>query len=467
MAKILFFNPPSRENVYLSTNVGVAAPSYPSLTLATLAGNLVSRHNVKILDLELMPNHDNLLFNEVEHFGPDIIAASANTPDYFTVRDIMLQIKEKFPSIKTIVGGVHITALPDEASKEKCFDFLALGEGDRIITELLSTTSYEDVAGIIYNKDVHSNQRIPADKRGLIEDLNTLPFPAWHLFELNKYRNSRLSSRVNPVGLIETSRGCAFQCNFCNKLTFGTVHRTKDPKRVVDEIEYMLKCGFKEIHFIDDSFTQDIGRAKEICNEIIRRNLKFPWSSFSGVRADMVDFEFFKLAKASGCWQVAFGIESGDQDILNKINKKITLPKVENAVRLAKKAGINTFGFFILALSGETEQSMNRTIEFACKLPLDIAKFDICIPYPGTPYYNELKAEGRIRSENWSRYVCHNIKEPLFGHPNLSWPTIQQYYKKAFRRFYLRPAYIARRFCRSLIMGDLANDLSYFFKSKW
>ena len=287
------------------------------------------------------------------------------------------------------------------------------------------------------------------------------------MFSLDKYKNSRISSRKNPVGLIETSRGCTFQCNFCNKLIFGSKYRAKDPKRVVDEMEYMLKCGFKEIHIIDDNFTQDIDRAKEICIEIIRRNLKFIWSSFSGVRVDMVDYEFFKLAKQSGCWQVAFGIETGDQNVLNKINKKITLSQTEKAVKLAKKAGLNTFGFFMLALSGETENSMKHTIEFAKRLPLDIAKFDICIPYPGTNYYKELDLAGRIKSKNWSKYICHQLDEPLFDHSNLDWATIKKYYKKAFREFYLRPRYFIRRFIRSLIMGDLVYDICYFLKAKW
>ncbi len=466
MTKILFFNPPSRKNVYLSTNVGVAAPSYPSLTLATLAGNLGGKYDVRIIDLDLLPDFYKSLCDDIRIFMPDIVAASANTPDYSMVRDIMYDIKAKYPLIQTIVGGVHITALPQEAGKEDCFDILVIGEADTVIPELLSSSSLKDVPGIIY-RQVSTVDRIHTPKRNLIRDLNALAFPAWHLFKLNKYKNSRLSSRRNPVGLLETSRGCAFQCNFCNKLTFGSEHRVKDPKRVVDEIEYMLKCGFQEIHIIDDSFTQDIGRAKEVCIEIIRRNLKFPWSAFSGVRVDMVDFEFFQLAKKSGCWQVAFGIESGDQAVLDKINKKTTLSKIENAVKFAKKAGISTFGFFILALSGETEESMKRTIEFAIKLKLNIAKFDICIPYPGTPYYKELKSEGRIKAENWSRYICHNIDEPLFDHPHLAWPIIHTYYQKAFRDFYLNPAYIARRLIRSLKTGDLIYDIRYFLKSKW
>ena len=466
MAKILFFNSPSRINVYLSTNVNVGAPSYPNLTLATLAGHLVNAHDVKIVDLEIKAHPLQRLFDEILNFKPDIVAASASTPDYLAIKEIMFKLKCKYPHIKTIVGGVHITALAQEVSEESCFDIIVIGEGDTVIPEILGTRTLDTVPGIIY-KNGSSGKLIFTLKRKHIANLNSLPYPAWHLFDISKYKNSRISSRRNPVGLIETSRGCAFQCSFCNKLTFGSDYRAKDPKRVVDEMEYMLKCGFKEIHIIDDSFTQDINRAKEICAEIIRRNLKFPWSSLSGVRVDMVDFDFFKLAKRSGCWQVGFGIETGDQNILNKINKKTTLSQAENAVKLAVKAGINTFGFFILGLSGETEESMKRTIGFAKRLPLDIAKFDICIPYPGTAYYQELRAEGRIKSLDWSKYICHQIREPIFDHPNLDWQVLGVYYKKAFKEFYLRPVYIYHRFMRSLIMGDLLYDAYYFLRSKW
>ena len=181
----------------------------------------------------------------------------------------------------------------------------------------------------------------------------------------------------------------------------------------------------------------------------------------------MVDLEFLKLAKKSGCWQVCFGIESADQEVLDRINKKITVPQVERAVRLAKSVGLETLGLFIFGLSGDTEGSIRRTINFAKNTPLDTAKFDICIPYPGTPYFKELKSENRIRSENWAKYSCHQTEEPLFEHPNVSWPTISKYYKQAFREFYLRPSYIARRFLRSLKRGDLIYDFCYFIKSRW
>lgn len=465
MAKILFFNPPSRKNVYLSTNVSVASPSYPSLTLATLAGNLVKEHTVKIVDLDLYDNFHKALADTIDDFRPDIIAASANTPDYPMVEELMRMAKKRRGRAKTIVGGVHVTASREEASARRSFDIIVIGEGDSAISEILSS-SPKDVPGIIYRDDASGATAATAERK-LIADINSLPYPAWQLFDLKRYRNSRISSRRNPVGLIETSRGCAFQCNFCNKLTFGSVHRTKEPRRVVDEMEYMLKSGFREIHIVDDSFTQEIERAKDICREIVKRGLKFPWSLLSGIRADKVDLEFFRLAKEAGCWQTGFGIESGDQDVLDRVDKRIKLSDVEKAVRLAGKAGVNTFGFFIMGLAGETEESMRRTIEFSKKLPLDIAKFDICIPYPGTPYFKELKAAGRIRSGDWSKYVCHQTDEPLFDHPNLKWSVISAYYKNAFREFYLRPSYIRRRFIKSMRSGDLLRDIYYFLSAKW
>ncbi|MDD5772137.1 MAG: radical SAM protein [bacterium] len=453
MFKILFFNAPSRNITYLKTNVRIAAPSYPNLTLATLAGHLIKDHSVRIIDLDFVNDPWQSLSEEIDSFQPDIVAASIKTPVYNITRDLMANVKKKYPAVKTIAGGVHITAMPEEAAAAGCFDIIILGEGDLVLPDLLKSP-------------LSSAPRvIPA--RPLIVDLDSLPFPAWQLFDLTKYKNSRISSRANPVGHIETSRGCAYSCNFCSKLTFGTDYRMKSTNRVVDEMEYMLKCGFKEIHIADDSFTQDIKRAKAICNEIVRRGLKFPWSLINGVRVNLVDEEFFRIAKKAGLWQTGFGIETGDQKVLEKISKKTTLEQIKRAVTAANNAGIDTFGFFIFGLSGETEESMEKTIQFSKSLPLSIAKFDICIPYPGTDYYQELLAKGKILHQDWPSYIVHQIEKPIFQHENLDWPTISLYYKRAFREYYLRPSYFWHRFLRSLKNGDLLYDVLYFLKSKW
>ncbi|MFC1711950.1 B12-binding domain-containing radical SAM protein [Patescibacteria group bacterium] len=466
MSKVLFFNPPSRQNVYLDTNVKVGAPSYPSLTIATLASQLVEKHQVSVIDLEFFTNFNLAIINKIIKFNPEIVCASSKTTDYLVVRKIMKKIKKRFPKIKTIIGGVHVTACIENVIKEDCFDIIIVGEGDTVLSEIISKKPLKKIPGL-YFKDEKTKKTIFTGKRKLISDLNKLSYPAWHLFNLKQYKNSRLSSRLNPVGHIETSRGCSYQCNFCSKLIFGTQYRMKNASRVVDEMEYMLKCGFKEIHIADDSFTQNIVRAKQVCQEIIKRNLQFPWSLINGIRVNFVDLEFFKLAKKAGCWQVGFGIETGSQRVLNKIKKGITISQIKKAISLAHRVGLDTFGFFIFGLSGETEKSMKQTIELAKSLPLDTAKFDICIPYPGTSYFNELKSSARILSFDWSKYVCHQTGVELFDHPNLNWGTIIYYYHKAFREFYFRPSYIFRRFIRSLKKKDLIYDLQYFLKSKW
>lgn len=463
MARVLLFNVPATRLVYHSTNIKVGTPSYPNMTLATLAGHLVTKHKVKILDLELVNDPVGVLIEGIKDFKPDLVGSSAKTTEYLYVKDLMMVIKKRFPSLTTIIGGVHPTSYPEEVAKEECFDIIALGEGDYIIPEILSTRFLKRIDGLIYrqnNGKVHTTK-----KRDLIKDINKLPYPAWSLFDLTRYRNSRLSSRKNPVGHLETSRGCAYHCNFCNKSIFGTAYRVKEPKRVVDEMEYMLGCGFEEIHITDDSFTQNIERAKEVCREIVRRKLKFPWSLINGVRVNLVDQEFFRLAKEAGCWQSGFGIETGSQRVLNRINKQITLNQVRHAVKIAEEAGIETFGFFIFGLAGETIKSMQKTVEFAKSLPLSTAKFDICTPYPGTNFFWELEVEGRIRSYDWSKYNLHQIDEPLYEHPNLSWDQIRHYYKKGFREFYFRPSYIFKRLVRDIRKGDLLFDMNYFLKA--
>jgi len=466
MSKVLFFNPPWREYVYNNTNIKTGAPSYPNLTLATLAGSIDKHHEVEIIDLDIINNYYDSLFIKIREFKPDLIAASAKTPEYPIVEEIMTLIKKNYPQVRTIIGGVHATTRPYDLVEKECFDIVAIGEGDNVINEILSEQSIDDVKGLFFKNKI-SNKIVYTGNRSLIENINLLPFPNWKLFDLSKYKNSRLSSRQNPVGHIETSRGCSFHCNFCNKLTFGTVYREKKPKRVVDEMEYMLSCGFKEIHIADDSFTQNIQRAKEICKEIISRKLIFSWSLINGIRVDKIDKEFLLLAKKAGCWQIGLGIESGDQNILNTINKKTSLRQIINAVNLIKESKIESFGFFIFGLSGETEETMKKTISFAKKLPLDTAKFDICIPYPGTQYYEELDANNLIISHNWQDYSVHQITNQIFSHPNLSWDNIVYYYKRGYREFYFRPLYILKRFIRDIKMGDILYEIKYLLTSRW
>ena len=223
-------------------------------------------------------------------------------------------------------------------------------------------------------------------------------------------------------------------------------------------MEFMLQCGFREIHVQDDNFSANLDRAKQICDQIVARGLKFPWMLMNGIRVDCVDIELFEKLRTAGCYLIGLGIESGNQTVLDHVNKGITLDMIRNAVKLAKEAGVDTYGFFMLALPSDTKETMRQTIHFARELDLDIAKFDITIPYPGTRLFREWDAQGRIKSKNWSDYTHHQDEHRIYDHPNLDWETIQHFYRKAFRDFYLRPRYIWTRFRRSVRRGEVLKD---------
>ena len=463
--KILFVNPPSRETVYLKTFVKVGAPSYPNITLGVLAGQLAARHRVRIMDLELCPDPWADLKSAIREFQPDFVATTSKTPYFHQAMRILRSAKEADSRVTTLIGGVHATTFPEETVEDGTVDIVVCGEGEETIREIVDGRDLASIEGIHYKDEQGRSRKNP--ERKLVSDLDSLAFPVWEGYDLSRYANSRLSSRKNPCGLLETSRGCPYQCNYCNKNIFGSRCRYKSTERVMEEIRFYLESGFRELHVVDDSFTQDLDRAKEICAAILRRGFKFPWALFNGVRVDRVDLEFFQLAKRAGCWQVAFGVESGDQGILDRVGKKTTVPKIRKAMEDAKRAGLDTFGFFILGLPGETEDTLKETIRFSKSLPFDMVKYDILVPYPGTPCYKELLAENRIRTTDWSKYLCHGLDEPVFDHPNLRWETLSFYYKKAFRDFYLDPRFIWRRFFRSLRMGDLWFDFKYFINTRW
>lgn len=461
--KVLLIDPPGTSRVYSTSKIKAAMPVVPSISLATLAGALLKEgyKDVRILDLNLSDDPEVELQKAVETYKPDFVGITFVTPLFVLACKICEQIKKDHPDVIVMGGGVHSTTLPKETLEKSQFDLVVMGEGENTLVELISGKNREEINGIAYKKGGKVFVNPP---RPLIENLDDLPFPAWHLYDIDKYFSSYLNSRKNPVGPIETSRGCTFGCCFCNKTIFGRRFRAKSPERVVDEIERMLKLGFKELHIWDDNFSTDMERAKSICDLIVKKGLKFPWNIFNGLRVDRIDEELaFKLKKA-GCYRTSLGIESGNQDVLNTIGKNITLDKVRHAAKLLKKAKIERLGFFILGLPGETEKTMEDTINFAKELKLDFAKTGIVSPFPGTPLYEKWEKEGRILSRNWSEYIFHATGKLAYKHPNLDSETIWKYYNKFYRKFYLNPHFILNRFLKGVKSGKLFKDIYYFLK---
>ena len=463
---IILINP-SYASVYRRAKIREGVPYSPVLSLAAIAAPLLNRGNdVRIIDMNMTEgSQGEALLRELKAVSPGYVGITFTTPLYGEAVKICRWVKAYDETIKIVIGGVHVTAFPERTLIDTHADVAVIGEGDFTLSDILESEDISSVKGICYKDKNGAVVRNPDRQR--IVDLDELPFPAWGLYKLEKYRTTDILARENPAGWLETSRGCVYGCVYCDKNVHGRMFRVKSPSRVLNEIEYMLEAGFKEIHIADDCFNTDMDRAKEICRLIIKSGLKFPWATVTGIRVDRVDKELLSLMRKAGCYRVLYGIESGDERILKNIGKGTTLGQAVFAVKTAKEVGLEVFGFFMIALPGETMESMRKTIDFALRLDLDMAKMSVTVPLPATPLYDDWYGKGLIRGTEWSKFNLYTIPRDLFDHPSLTWDDIAAQYKRFYRAFYWRPSYILKRLVSSSIRGTIFSDLRHLINTDW
>jgi anaerobic magnesium-protoporphyrin IX monomethyl ester cyclase len=461
---ILLINP-SYDSVYKGTRIKEGVPYSPVLSLSTIATPLIKDgHKVSIIDSNIFTNPNTVILEKIKQFAPHYIGITFTTPLYEEMIKITQLAKNLDKNIILVGGGAHISSFPEETLRNSLLDIAVRGEGDFTLSEIISGKSKKEIYGISYKEGTNITSNPP---REYIKDLDILPYPAWNLYDLKKYKTTNLLAKENPAGWLETSRGCVYKCPYCNKSIFGRTFRTKSAKRVLAEIEYMLNLGFKEIHIADDCFTTDIKRANDICDEIIKRKLKFPWATPTGIRVDRITEELLKKMAQAGCYRVFYGIESGSQRILNNINKGISLDQIRNAVRISNKVGMETYGYFMIGLPGETEEDMKKTLEFAKSLNLTMAKMSITIPIPGSVLFDEWNKKGVIKIKDWSKFNFYSTTKDIFDHPNLTWDIIEKYYKKFYIGFYFRPSFIIKRLFKSLKQGNVFSDIKHLLSTRW
>jgi anaerobic magnesium-protoporphyrin IX monomethyl ester cyclase len=416
----------------------------------------------RILDLNLYGSPLAELEKNIKEFGPAFIGMNCTSPVYSIVRDYAKHIKNIAPGVKVVIGGVHPSVYPGESIENTDIDIAVVGEGEIPIKEILGGKDLPGIRGIAYKGGAGI---VVNEKRGDYVDLNLMPFPAYDLYEINKYVHPGTMAKNNPVASMETSRGCFGQCIFCNMRK--TRFRFKTEDRIIEEIKYILSLGYREIHFLDDNIAANKERAKKICERILKEKIKFTWYPRGGVRVDSVDEELFVLMKKAGAWTVPFGIESGNQRILDLNKKGISLEQVVKAVNSAKKAGLRTEGYFMLGMLGETESTIKDSINFAKSLDLDLAKFAIAIPLPGTPIFEEYEKQGLIKTKDWSKYTFSASPSEIYEHPTVKAETLDHYYYKAHRDFYFRPKYIFNKLIHSVKTGEIFSDIAAFTRTKW
>jgi radical SAM superfamily enzyme YgiQ (UPF0313 family) len=399
--------------------------------------------DVKVFDLLIDKKSDDEVLNFIKYFLPSIIGFSAVTPVVNSAYRLAEKIKKTFPDIFLIIGGPHASALPEEPLNN-FFDFVIIGEGENTIIDLLNNLNNpEKVKGIAYKQN--GNMQI-TEPREFITALDDLPFPARDLFpELKLYRGQEaLGSRV-PVGSILTSRGCPFSCTFCFKAIFGNKFRARSPENILLEWIHLIKdYKVKEIAIVDDSFTTDVNRVIKFCDLLIKEKLKVRWSCPNGIRIDIGDIDMLKKMKEAGCYRVALGIESGNQEVLDKIGKRIKIEQIIKMVENCKRVGIKTMGFYMLGNPGEDEKTMQQTIDFAKKLRTDYAQFLLPIPYPRTKMYEEIKKNGKIFITDWSQYGQYE-GSACFSYKNITPELLKAMLKKVNKEYYFNFRYLIKQ----------------------
>jgi radical SAM superfamily enzyme YgiQ (UPF0313 family) len=424
-------------NTRLSENINKIQGIYPPLGIAYVAGILEKNHNVTILDTQALNLTKKEIKKEISRINPDIVGITCMTPTIRASLEISKLTKDVSKDIITVFGGPHMSVFPKETLSYNHVDFGVISEGEVVFPDLISALNgkkkLKDIDGLVYKKN--NKIKINPPKR-YVKNLDSLPFPARHLLPNEKYSSIHADF---PFTTMITSRGCPFNCSYCFRGVFDRITRFRSPKNVVDEIEVCLNMGFKELWFYDDTFTVNKKHASDICSEILKRNLKFKWTAIT--RVDCVDYDLLKLMKKAGCYRIRYGIESGNQEILNSMNKGITLMTAEKAIKMTKSLGIETLSFFMIGYPGEDEEKIKSTIDFAIKLDTDWAMFSNVVPFPKTELLELAYKMKLLKDKNyWENFVLGKTNKEI----PYQFPNLDNWIKIAFRRFYFRPKFVLR-----------------------
>lgn len=415
--------------------------------------------DVKILDFFSFGFDEKKLDQALNEFRPDIVGITGMSVHHNAMLSLARLIKKKNSAL-VAVGGKHATLMPNLLLKEDCIDVLFRGEADytfpQYIKELGEGNRFPKIDGLCYRQNGQFHISEPA----MVDDINTLPFPAWELTPPRKYKGSPhgLFHKGWPVGVIFTSRGCPYKCTYCA----GRLEKWRgmESDRVVDEIEYLVKdFGVKEITICDNNFTLIKDRTIEICEEIVSRNLKVYLSVPSGLRIETLNDNILLAMKKAGFHNFAVGIESGSPRVQELIKKHLDLEKVKQTIFMIKSYGFYVTGFFILGFPFETEKDIKQTVDYALSLPLDSAAFTIFQAIPGSEEFDNLVRRGIINPEhfNWDNraWIQGN---PAEFYEYLTPKQVKSFQKQAAMRFFFRPRIIAGSMLR-IISGRQLNTL--------
>lgn len=440
----------------------------PPISLAYLAASLEQAGvQVEVYDDALAGGDRAALEAALRASRADIVGLSVVTSMMPDVARVVNLIRTASPLSRVVLGNIHAHVHHAELLMAGVADIVVLGEGEVTLVELarcLASTrgALEDVAGIAFLRDGEVVRTAP---RPLVEDLDALPFPAWHLFPVERYRLFNFARVREPGVLIQGSRGCPYGCNYCSLKIMGPARRARSARSIADEFEQLHeRYSFVQPSFVDPIFPFSKEEGLALAGELIRRGLSRKQVWITETRTDLVDLELLQALREAGLRRIMFGFETGESSRLRSLGKAGGPARSHAAVHAARQAGLQIIGFFMLGIPGDTRRSMQATIQHALELDIDFAKFTVFVPYPGTPIHDELMSSGEIAEPTrWERYTSFptRLVPPNYLPASLSTQDLIRYQRRAHLWFYLRPAMIARQLLsvRSLGPRDLWDGL--------
>jgi radical SAM superfamily enzyme YgiQ (UPF0313 family) len=379
--------------------------------------------------------------------APEMVGLTAATVSIHSAAAVAREVKARLPQVRTVVGGSHVSALPSETMRLfPEFDFAVIGEGEATLVELLALQrdggAWDQCAGIAYRQDDEVRLAAPREP---IADLDSLAFPAWDLLASfpDKYLPSAHAYRGAPAPSLATSRGCHGRCIFCSNAVFGRRTRLHGADHVVGMArELVERFGVVEIGVEDDNFLCSRRRAIEICQGLIRERLRVAWNCY--VRVDQVDAELLRLMREAGCWQIAFGIESGSQRVLDFLRKGTRLDQCRAVIDATRQAGIKAKGLFILGAPTETPDDVEATLRFMLETRLDDISVMYCTPLPGSELYGAAAEYGAFDND-WRKMTMY---WPVFAPHGMTREQLVAARRRIFQRFYFRPRMVLEQLRR-------------------
>lgn len=445
--RIALVNPPYSSILYGDERC--VKSKHPPLNLLYLHSYIRDYSEIRIFDGETTPLEK--IFEGIKEFNPDIIGYTSTSPTYPIAKAISQKLRRD--GNLQIIGGPYATVVPQETLRD--FDIAIIGEGEETLKELIQGRSIKSIKGLAFNGE--RGEHHFTGNRPFREDLDKLPFPSWDLVDFAKYRYSTHRGGNKKSAPMITSRGCPYNCSTCStNLVNGPKIRYRSLENVIEEVDELItNHGIRHFHFLDDTFTSNKKRLRDLCDMLAEKKITFSCNT----RPDVFSEDDADYILSAGCTNVFFGVESANNEILEYFNRRMTRQRVIDSFGACEKRGIQTTASFMIGSPLESESTLIETLELAKKLKPDYVLFNILTPHKGTKVYDEAIKEGILKpyEVDLERYPEEPVGIPTIDNPTFSREQIQEWKGKLYTSYYGGLDYMFNQVFRSLKKGSFKN----------